>query len=187
MTAASSAGRPESARFSAFYRHARTIFALSGTSQKRLDDFASHVTLMTRSPSLFDPGACIEGDRTPVRTQVESVDWTDGRWHTFDLQGSYAGTMSEDEMRTGYRRFVNDPFMFASVAGGTVEVVAEPEGTDYDMAFTVNGERIEDPAAALRGLVRLDDAGTMCVPAGLALFIQAASVFARRRRLDRPS
>lgn len=137
----------------------------------RIDDFASHVTLLTRSPSVFEPRACLDGELPPVRAEIERLDWNSGLWHVFDDKGFHKESITAETMNERYRGCPLDPFLFAPTGAPMVEVEARLEG--YEGFFVAKDLRIEDPIAFFRGTIRLDESGRPRLPADAPLFVQA--------------
>jgi hypothetical protein len=146
-------------------RHARNA---------RLEQFASHVTLMARSPSVFEPRACLDGELPPVRSVVERLDWNAGRWEVLDRRGMWLETIPAEEMLARYVPCPLDPFMFAPADAVPIEVEARIE--EYDGFFVADGKRIEDPLKFFRGLIRVDAEGKARTPADAPLFVQSIPI-----------
>lgn len=157
------------------YLRGEAVLACPPQARQRRDaqinEFAGHVVLMTGSPSVFDPRACIQRDLSQVRAELEHFDWSSNQWHVLDRTGKPKDSLSPEEMAARYRPCPLDPFMYVPIEADLVEIEARVHG--YEAFFVAAGVPADDPIALFRGLLRADDAGHPQMPADASLFIQA--------------
>jgi hypothetical protein len=127
--------------------------------------------MMARSPSVFDPRACIDGELPRVRGELDRLDWNSDLWHVLDRRGTPKESLTPPEMAARYRPCPLDPFMYAPIEPELIEVEARLEG--YDVFFATDGVRVEDPLALFRGLLRADELGRPQMPADAPLSVQS--------------
>jgi hypothetical protein len=151
------------------YAKAEWVLACPPAPLRAREDFIVHVSLMTRSPSAFQPRACVDGALPAVRDSLAALRPDPGLWQVFDRRGLPQGALSAAEMSERYEQVPLDPFLFVSRQTEDREIEAVIEGFEGRFAAAPSA----DPLDLFRGLIRLDAAGRPRVPADLPLFAQA--------------